>query len=327
MLFFMFFWMVSSIWAVFGYIRLLFLLGPIAALMSAYFIKELIDYSRKTKVMQKAGDDIRKMVNYISVPLAIFIMLVLIMNTANAYVYGMALGPSLNNYWKDAMDFLANDTPENSNILSWWDFGYWFQTRGERPTLTDGGFGKRYEVAQWFTASPQNWTDYEPFIKDTYGIDYILMDYTLPGKYAAISKISSQGDQIVGIMQFQQSQVYPEGNSTIYEFTAGPYALWLPMNKNGNEMVGSPILLASQNGQYTSKAYINNVCSSAGLVKVGSEDPSLGGCVALTSFGVFYVPEEAMNTIFSYLMFMEGTGLPVEKVFDNQLIKIYEVIY
>ena len=33
------------------------------------------------------------------------------------------------------------------------------------------------------------------------------------------------------------------------------------------------------------------------------------------------------NTIFTSLMFMDGWDLPVKKVFDNGLIKIYEVMY
>jgi dolichyl-diphosphooligosaccharide--protein glycosyltransferase len=319
-------WFATALWSVFGYIRLLFFIGPPIALVSAFFISKLIDLSKKTKIMQSAESH-KERINYVSVPLAAFIGLVIIANFANAYVYGMSMGPSMNNYWKESMNFLATQTPENSNILSWWDFGYWFQTRGERPSLTDGGFGKRHDVATWFTADAQNWTDFEPWLMDTYGIDYILMDYTLPGKYGAISKIASDGGQIIGIPQFQQSQIYPQGDQTIYEFKSGPYALWLPMNDAGNAMTGAPMFLASQGGEYYSKAYINDVCTIDGITQVGFEEQSIGGCVAMTSFGVFYVPAEAEHTIFSRLMFMEGNGLPVEKVFDNQAIKIFKVVY
>ena len=49
----------------------------------------------------------------------------------------------------------------------------------------------------------------------------------------------------------------------------------------------------------------------------------MGGCVTLTPAGVFYIPEEVKDSIFVSLQFMDGYGLPVEKVFDNQLIRIY----
>jgi len=319
-------WLLSAVWSVFGYIRLLFFVGPPVALVSGIFISKLIDLCRKTKIMENAGT-LREKINYVSVPLTVFISLVLIANFANAYVYGMSMGPSINSYWKESMDFLSTETPENSNILSWWDFGYWFQTRGHRPTLTDGGFGKRLDVATWFTADSNNWTDFEPWLMDTYGIDYILMDYSLPGKYGAISTIATHGERPVGMLQFEQSQVYPEDGRIIVELRSGQYALWLPMNDAGNAMVGAPMLLVMQNGQYYSKAYINEICTTDGIKTISSEGQSIGGCVAMTSFGVFYVPPEAYNTIFSNLMFMEGHGFPVEKVFDNQVIKIFKVIY
>jgi asparagine N-glycosylation enzyme membrane subunit Stt3 len=319
-------WLISSLWSVFGYIRLLFFIGPPVALVSAFFVSKLIDISRKTSIMKKA-ETYKENINYISVPLAAFIALILIANFANAYVYGMSMGPSFNNYWKESMDFLATETPENSNILSWWDFGYWFQTRGKRPSFTDGGSGRRYDVAVWFTADPKNWTDFEPWLMDKYGIDYILMDYSLPAKYGAISKIASNGEQIVGMLQFEQSQVFPQDGRTIIELKSGPYALWLPMNDAGTAMVGAPMLLGSQGGQYYSKAYINDICTANGITAIGNEEQSIGGCVAMTSFGVFYIPPEAEHTIFTNLMFMEGYGFPVEKVFDNQVIKIFRVVY
>ena len=39
--------------------------------------------------------------------------------------------------WPDAMNWLKNNTPTNSVIASWWDYGYWIQTLGGRTTLAD----------------------------------------------------------------------------------------------------------------------------------------------------------------------------------------------
>ncbi|MDC0208164.1 hypothetical protein OAJ90_00830 [Nitrosopumilus sp.] len=41
------------------------------------------------------------------------------------------------NDWKDALEWMKNNTPENSVIASWWDYGYWIQTLGERATISD----------------------------------------------------------------------------------------------------------------------------------------------------------------------------------------------
>ena len=41
------------------------------------------------------------------------------------------------NDWKDTLEWMKNNTPENSVIASWWDYGYWIQTLGERATISD----------------------------------------------------------------------------------------------------------------------------------------------------------------------------------------------
>jgi dolichyl-diphosphooligosaccharide--protein glycosyltransferase len=41
------------------------------------------------------------------------------------------------NDWLDAMDWIKNNTPKDAVIASWWDYGYWITTLGERKTLAD----------------------------------------------------------------------------------------------------------------------------------------------------------------------------------------------
>ncbi len=50
-------------------------------------------------------------------------------------------GSSFSNYssddWKDAMNWLKNNTPTDSVIAAWWDYGYWISTLSDRATLAD----------------------------------------------------------------------------------------------------------------------------------------------------------------------------------------------
>lgn len=278
-------------------------------------------------------------------------------NIANTLVYASSIGPSicfardntkclnidesgeiqlnLDQPWYQAFNFLATQTPEDSVVLSWWDFGYWFQERGERNSVVDGGHlggagltgeARDYEVATWFTDNVENWNKHEWL--EEYSVDYILMDYTLPGKYGAISKIASKGESIIGFLEFQRSGMNPRDNVTVHTFVAGPYELWVPLTDGGALVGGSPpMLLVKQGDQYVSKAYINDVCTTSGIIRVGEQEPSMGGCVTLGQTGIFYIPEEAEYSIFVDLQFMDGYGLPVEKVFDNQLVRIYKVSY
>ncbi|MBM3304129.1 MAG: hypothetical protein FJY76_03455, partial [Candidatus Aenigmarchaeota archaeon] len=264
------------------------------------------------------------------IPVIAFIILLAVANMANAYSYGNQLGPSINPYINDAMKFLREQTPQNTSVLSWWDFGYWFQEVGQRATIVDGsgvGDTSRLDVALWFTDDTKNWSRWTGWLNDKLDVGYILMDYTLPGKYGAITKIASYGSTVVGMLQFDQTGATPQGNNTIYEFGAGPYRIWLPIGQNGN-IAGTPIFLVTDGTRYSNKAYINDLCTERGIASVGNESQTIGGCIAMTQYGLFYVPAEAEHTIFTSLMFMDGVGLTEEglnKVFDNGLIHIYDL--
>ena len=41
------------------------------------------------------------------------------------------------NDWNSSLDWIKNNTPKDAIIASWWDYGYWIQTKGERATLVD----------------------------------------------------------------------------------------------------------------------------------------------------------------------------------------------
>jgi dolichyl-diphosphooligosaccharide--protein glycosyltransferase len=41
------------------------------------------------------------------------------------------------NDWPNALNWIKNNTPKDSVVASWWDYGYWVQTLGERKTLAD----------------------------------------------------------------------------------------------------------------------------------------------------------------------------------------------
>ena len=41
------------------------------------------------------------------------------------------------NDWLDALDWIKNNTSKDAVVASWWDYGYWISTMGERATLAD----------------------------------------------------------------------------------------------------------------------------------------------------------------------------------------------
>lgn len=45
--------------------------------------------------------------------------------------------PISTNDWLDALSWLKNNTPADSVVVSWWDYGYWISTMAERATVAD----------------------------------------------------------------------------------------------------------------------------------------------------------------------------------------------
>ena len=39
--------------------------------------------------------------------------------------------------WNDALGWIKNNTPDDSTVISWWDYGYWIQVKAERATYAD----------------------------------------------------------------------------------------------------------------------------------------------------------------------------------------------
>ncbi|ARM76400.1 STT3 domain-containing protein [Acidianus manzaensis] len=45
--------------------------------------------------------------------------------------------PDLNYAWVSALDWIHNETPTHSFILSWWDYGYWIEVIGNRSVIDE----------------------------------------------------------------------------------------------------------------------------------------------------------------------------------------------
>ena len=50
---------------------------------------------------------------------------------------GGTIYPVVTDDWKDSLEWIKKNTPEDSVIAAWWDYGYWITTLSERTTLAD----------------------------------------------------------------------------------------------------------------------------------------------------------------------------------------------
>jgi len=320
-------WLLMAIQTVLYMVRLVFFLGPPTSIVAGYVmavgINKLsgLDYMKKRNGLHK--------INAVSLIVIAIVSLIIIANLATGYVFCSSVGPSYNQYWDEAMNYMKTQTPVNSSILSWWDFGYWFQTMGDRPSTADGGNINgtvNVQIAQWFVSDAANWTQFRPWLRSK-NVSYILMDYTLPGKYGAISKIASGGKTITGMLQFQQSNRYPQQNKTIIEYRAGQYTVWIPVGSSG-QLAGAPIFMISKGEQYLGRRYVPDLCTTNGIITMPAplDADTMPGCIAIAAYAIFYIPPEAEFSDFTDLMFMDGYSIPdIKKVFDNKLIRIYKL--
>jgi dolichyl-diphosphooligosaccharide--protein glycosyltransferase len=61
------------------------------------------------------------------------------------------------NDWKDSLEWIKSNTPQDSVIAAWWDYGYWITTMSERTTLADNATidaNQIKKIAQMFLSSP-----------------------------------------------------------------------------------------------------------------------------------------------------------------------------
>ena len=90
--------------------------------------------------------------------------------------------------WPHAMDWIKSNTPEDAVIASWWDYGYWITTLGERTSLADNATLIDWQIkkiAQMFLSSPDDaWN-----LLQELDADYVLV-------YVAPQKIQTEPSEI-----------------------------------------------------------------------------------------------------------------------------------
>jgi len=119
------------------------------------------------------------------------------------------------NDWPDAMQWLRENTPEDAVIASWWDYGYWISTLGERTTLADNATLIDWQIrkiAAMYMSTPENaWqiltTDVETDVSSYY--------VTLPPHNYKRSDGIVSGDTVLDIdlERLEQFKIWKDNSS------------------------------------------------------------------------------------------------------------------
>jgi asparagine N-glycosylation enzyme membrane subunit Stt3 len=179
-------WMIPMLLAVRSAIRVFFAIVPFVSFMIPLTLFEIGKWAKKTK------DSLAKLIGFI---LLIVLIIGLISTSMIFYktvkTQATHQSPSYNSDWQKAMSWVRNNTAEGSVFLHWWDYGYWVQTGGNRPTFSDGGHSQTafgdHLMGRYVLTTPKPETA-KSFMK-SHNISYLLIDPTDIGKYPAYSSI------------------------------------------------------------------------------------------------------------------------------------------
>jgi len=215
-------WMIPMLLAVRSAIRVFFAIVPFVSLMIPIALFEIGAYAKKSK------DNLVKLV---LVSAAIILVLGLINTTFSFYqsvnYQAKNQRPSYNLDWQNGMSWVRNNTLEGSIFLHWWDYGYWVQTGGDRPSVTDGGHGNHHWdhlIGRYVLTTPHPETA-KSFMK-AHNASYLLIDSTDIGKYPAYSSIGNDKDSSdrvswMPVFNSDRKEIQETGNGTVRLYRGG----------------------------------------------------------------------------------------------------------
>lgn len=122
-------------------------------------------------------------ISFVTVIVALLVIPTFIPTQAN-WVNSLSIPPTIlnggtgynvaNDDWKNALDWIKTNTPEDAIVAAWWDYGYWITTMGERITLADNAtfsYDQIQHIARIMLTDPD--TAWE--MLNEIGADYILI--------------------------------------------------------------------------------------------------------------------------------------------------------
>jgi dolichyl-diphosphooligosaccharide---protein glycosyltransferase len=110
--------------------------------------------------------------------------------------------------WINAMDWLSKNTEPDAVIASWWDYGYWITTLGNKPTLADNAtlnHTRIQSIAKMFVSDEESGMKIAQDLKADYILVYVVGQVRFYGQLNATGTDAAAGDdQRIGIYTLGQ---------------------------------------------------------------------------------------------------------------------------
>jgi len=137
----------------------------------ALLTNEIFKTSKPTnkKIIKNSGNKIK--IAFIIIIVILFVSPIFLPASNANWIYSSNNPPTIlnggtnfaiaTNDWLEALEWIKNNTPKDSVIASWWDYGYWISTLGERKSLADNStihYTIIQNIAKMFLSEPnQAW--------------------------------------------------------------------------------------------------------------------------------------------------------------------------
>ena len=164
----------------------------IAAVVIPFAFVMLFRYLiRFSDAFTKHNKNLRFMVTAIIIIAAVIIIAVDLNNSlTTSYQVSQQSGSGLL-LWGPTMQWIGQNTPTNSAVLAWWDYGYWIEAIANRTSVADGSnaYGYQTMIAKYFfeATSPYTYSTYLNFIHQP---KYAVISGSEVLKFSAISTIA-----------------------------------------------------------------------------------------------------------------------------------------
>jgi hypothetical protein len=351
-------WVLTNLLGAVAKSRLIFLSTFSAALAAGYGFSKIFEGVKKVDFEEIF--DVEGAVSIKYVALGLLVGSAILVNGAAGFMTASSIGGSPSQAWDNSLEYMETQTEPGSSIMSWWDYGYHFESIGRRPSIANGWNAGYYAsetravnmpLADFFTSSnPMNRSGLENFL-EKHSVDYIVLDHTMIGKYSAVSTISGQAAQLpnetkeqptsmlqIGTSRNIQDSLSQSGNLTLLEFSGSGITVYAPVEVSNTsvEFTGAPTVqtgsgrrtkiscVMTENGTKTFDV-------NSGIGYCLAEDPyyslNRGFATNLPARGIL-VPEGIQDSTLVQLYLEDGTGLDwAEKVpgGSNDYVKMWKV--
>ncbi len=343
-----FFWIITNLLGATARNRLIFLAAFPVALGAGYTFSiayrriQSLDFSE----LDINGDKLRTLI------LGVGIIALLSVNIFAGWAAVQGIGGEPNEAWMENLDYLREEADEGTVVLSWWDYGYHFQTIGRSASVADGGNYNYYTsdervnfpIARYFTSDdPEDDQD----LLEKHSVDYIVLDNTMIGKYAAVSQIAREDNENFDSWSQAQTMgaledvVTSDGESEVVPFFGSieglPAEIYAPINRTeASADISGAATIQTMDGQRMSASCI---ITENGVQEF--EDGDSEYCIAedpyftLDRSQVFgqqarlvIVPRDIKETNIARMYLMDGYGIDYLEGVDeasNDFVKTWRV--